>query len=184
MSITAEQVVPTGTWKIDRVHSSIGFAVKHMVVSTFRGKFEEYDAGLVSDAAGAELTGTVQVASVDVRDEALAAHLQGPDFFDAERTPELRFASSSIDGDGDEVVLAGELTIKGKTLPVEARGSVEGPHLGFDDVERIGLALETTIDRTQYGLEWNAPLPKGGFALANDVTLQIQLEFLRAGEQG
>ncbi len=184
MSITTEQVVPTGTWEIDRVHSSIGFAVKHMVVATFRGKFEDYDAALVSGAGGAELTGTVQVASVDVREEALAAHLQGPDFFDAERTPELRFASSSIERDGDEVVLAGDLTIKGKTLPVEARGSVEGPHPGFDEVERIGLALETTIDRTQYGLEWNAPLPKGGFALANDVTLQIQLEFLRAGEEG
>lgn len=180
MSVTTEQLVPTGTWTADPVHSSIGFAVKHMAVSTFHGRFADYDAQLVSADGGTQLTGVVRVASVDVRDQSLAAHLQGPDFFDVERTPELRFESSSIERQGDEVVVAGELTIKGTTHEVEARGTIDGPRLGFDDRDRIGMALEATVDRTSYGLDWNAPLPKGGFALSNEVELLIGLELLRA----
>jgi polyisoprenoid-binding protein YceI len=174
---TSEQAVPTGTWQVDKVHSTVGFAVKHMVVSTFRGKFDDYDVELTSDEGGARLSGTVRVASVDVKDETLEGHLQSPDFFDAANHPELRFESSSLRRDGDEVVLDGELTIRGVTHPVEARGRISGPHTDFTETDRLGLELETVIDRTAYGLEWNAPLPKGGFALANDVKLEINLEF-------
>jgi polyisoprenoid-binding protein YceI len=174
---TSEQVVPVGTWAIDKVHSTIGFAVKHMVVSTFRGAFDDYDVSLSSDENGARLAGAVRVASVDVKDENLEAHLQSPDFFDAEQHPELRFESSDLTRDGDDVVVRGDLTIRGVTHPVEARGTVTGPHTDFQDNERLGIELETVIDRTAYGLEWNAPLPKGGFALANDVKLAINLEF-------
>lgn len=183
MSTTAAATattIPTGSWQVDRVHSSIGFEVKHMVVSTFRGQFGDYDAELVSEEAGAKLTGTVRVASVEVKDENLAAHLQGPDFFDAERTPELRFESDSLELDGDELVLEGRLTVRGVTNPIEARGSISGPHEDFNNTERVGVALTTVLDRTAYGLEWNAPLPKGGFALANDVKLVVNLEFTRA----
>jgi polyisoprenoid-binding protein YceI len=174
---TSEQVVPVGTWQVDKVHSNVGFAVKHMVVSTFRGKFDDYDVELSSGADGARLAGTVRVASVDVKDENLAAHLQSPEFFDAENHPELRFESTELRRDGDEVVLDGELTIRGVSRPVEARGTITGPHTDFTETDRIGLELETVIDRTAYGLEWNSPLPKGGFALANDVKLLINLEF-------
>jgi polyisoprenoid-binding protein YceI len=167
-----------GTYVLDPIHSSASFAVKHMVVSTFRGRFEKFDATLTDG----KLVGTVDVGSIVVKDENLAAHLQSPEFFDAERHPELRFESSEIrpTGEGDEVVVDGELTIKGITKPVEARGTLEGPAVTFGDVNKVGLTLEAIIDRTEFGLNWNAPLPKGGFMLANDVTISVDLELAQA----
>ena len=164
--------MPTGTWVLDPVHSTIGFELPYMA-GTFRGHFTDVDAKLTPES----LSGSARVASVDVKDENLAAHLQSPEFFDAERHPELRFESTDIRrGEGDEVVVDGELTIKGITKPVEARGTLEGPHVTFGDVNKVGLTLEAIIDRTEFGLNWNAPLPKGGFALANDVKLIVELE--------
>src|SRR5882672_3434025 len=105
--------LPVGTWKLDPVHSSANFAVKHMVVATFRGHFDKLDAALTVDGDGAgQLVGTVDAGSIVVKDENLQAHLGSPDFFDTERYPELRFASRTIRRDGDELVIDGELTIK------------------------------------------------------------------------
>lgn len=173
--------LPAGTWKLDPIHSSAGFAVKHMVVATFRGRFDDFDATLdVSDDGSAKLVGTVDPRSIVVKDENLAGHLQSPDFFDTERHSELRFESTAIRIDGDEAILEGELTIKGNTNPVTARGAYVGPHEDIAGYTKIGLSLETVVDRTQFGLNWNAPLPKGGLALANEVTLVVELELAKA----
>jgi polyisoprenoid-binding protein YceI len=180
MPVATEQL-PTGTWKLDPIHSSASFAVKHMVVATFRGRFEDFDATLeVGDDGEAKLAGTVRTDSIVVKDENLAGHLKSPDFFDTERYPELEFESTSIRREGDELVVDGELTIKGNTHPVEGRGVLVGPHDDIAGNTKVGLTLETTIDRTQYGLNWNAPLPKGGFALADDVALTVELELAGA----
>ena len=178
---TTELQLPTGTWKLDPIHSSAGFAVKHMVVATFRGRFEDFDATLeVTEDGTGKLVGTVDPKSIVVKDENLAGHLQSPDFFDTERYPELRFESTSIRIEADEAVLEGELTIKGNTNRVTARGAYVGPHEDIAGNTKIGLSLETVVDRTLYGLNWNAPLPKGGFALANEVTLVVELELAKA----
>jgi polyisoprenoid-binding protein YceI len=171
----------TTTWLVDPVHSTVGFAVKHMIVSTFRGTFERYEATLVDDGGRLSLAGSVEVASLAVKDPDLGAHLTSPEFFDAERHPQLRFESSDVRVDGDgRVVLHGELTIKGRTLPVQATGTstppLEDPFGGI----RRGLELQAVVDRRLYGLEWNMPLPKGGLALAHDVRLLANLEFTRA----
>ena len=173
--------LPAGTYRLDRVHSSASFAVKHMVVATFRGRFEDFDATLsVDDAGHASLSGVVKVDSIEVKDENLKAHLGAPDFFDLERYPEIRFATSQIEiGADGELKVAGELTIKDETHRVESTGTITGPAVTLGDVTKVGITLETVIDRTQYGLNWNAPLPKGGVALANDVTLTIELELAR-----
>ena len=179
MSATATVAtrLPAGTWKVDPTHSSATFAVKHMAVGTFRGGFENLDAALiVSDDGAASLQGTVRADSINVKDENLRAHLGSPDFFDTERHPELSFRSDSLQPTDDGLLVEGELTIKGNTHPLQAHGSVSGPSVGLDGSQRLGLTLETTVDRTLYGLNWNAPLPKGGFALANDVTLIVELE--------
>ena len=169
--------LPVGTWKVDPTHSSATFAVKHMAVGTFRGGFEDLDAALiVSDDGAATLQGTVRADSINVKDENLRAHLGSPDFFDTERHPELSFRSDSLQPSDDGLLVEGELTIKGNTHPLQAHGSVSGPSVGLDGSQRLGLTLETTVDRTLYGLNWNAPLPKGGFALANDVKLIVELE--------
>ena len=180
-TITPAVGIPTGTWALDSTHSSASFAVKHMVVATFRGRFEEFDASLTATEDGdATLTGVVQADSIVVKDENLAGHLKSPDFFDAERHPEIRFVSTAIRRDGEELVVDGDLTIKGQTQRVEARGTITDPVVTLGDAEKIGLTLEAIVDRTAYGLNWNAPLPKGGVALANDVKLLVELELVRA----
>jgi polyisoprenoid-binding protein YceI len=180
MPVATEQL-PAGTWKLDPIHSSASFAVKHMVVATFRGRFEDFDATLeVGEDGEAKLVGTVRTDSIVVKDENLAGHLKSPDFFDTERYPELRFESTSIRREGDELIVDGELTVKGNTHPVEGRGVLVGPHDDIAGNTKVGLTLETTIDRTKYGLNWNAPLPKGGFALADDVALTVELELAGA----
>jgi polyisoprenoid-binding protein YceI len=178
-----ETVLPAGTWELDKVHSSAGFAVKHMVVSTFRSRFTEVDATLVATDGGARLDGTVQVASIDIADPNLKGHLLSPEFFDAEVNPAITFVAADIRRTGNDVVVEGDLTIKGHTERVSATGTITDPHEDFTNTERIGLSLETTLDRNVYGLTWNAPLPKGGFALADDVTLRVDLEFTRAAVQ-
>ena len=175
--------LPVGTWKSDPTHSSASFAVKHMVVATFRGRFEDLDATLaVGEDGSAQLTGAVSAGSIVVKDENLQAHLGSPDFFDTERYPEVRFTSKSIRRNGEELVLDGDLTIKDQTHPVEARGTITDPHETLGGAIEVGLTLETVIDRTKFGLNWNAPLPKGGFALAEDVKLTVELELAQAGE--
>jgi polyisoprenoid-binding protein YceI len=173
--------IPAGTWSADKVHSSVGFAVKHMVVSTFRGRFEDFDATLVTGEDGTlRLEGAVKADSIVVKDENLAAHLKSPEFFDTERYPEITFTSTLVRAEGGELIVDGELTIKGHTRPIEARGTITEPVVTLGDIEKLGVELEATVDRTEYGLNWNAPLPKGGFALDNDVKLVVSLELLKA----
>ena len=184
MSVATEQQIPTGTWTADKVHSSAGFAVKHMVVATFRGRFEDFDATLeVGEDGSTHLVGTVNADSIVVKDENLAAHLKTADFFDVENYPELRFESRDARVEGDELVVDGELTIKGNTQPVQGRGALVGPHEDIAGNTKLGIALETVVDRTQFGLLWNAPLPKGGYALSNDVSLIVELELVKQGQE-
>ncbi len=177
MSATAQSTqIPTGTWSVDPVHSNVGFGIKHNTVMTFQGSFGEF-AGSLDDG---RLEGIAKVASVEVDDENLAAHLQTPDFFDAEQFPELRFASTSVARDGDKVSIDGELTIKGETAPVELVGTISGPVTDGYGNERIGLDLETTVNRHDFGVSWNADLPGGGSILADDVVITANLALVQS----
>ena len=178
MSVIAT-ALPAGTYTSDPVHSSTGFAVKHML-ATFRGSFAAFDAQLsVGEDGRARLVGSVPVDSVVVKDENLAAHLQSPEFFDAEQHPQIRFESTDIAIDGQSVTVTGDLTIKGHTERVNGEGTIVGPVEDPFGNTKVALQLETVVDRTKFGLNWNAPLPKGGFMLANDVTLSVDLELIQ-----
>jgi polyisoprenoid-binding protein YceI len=181
MSAATAPTVATGDWQIDTIHSHVGFAVKHMVVSTFRGRFDDYDGVLSVDADGAyQLHGSVAVDSLAVKDENLAAHLRSGDFFDSAEHPRVEFSSTAVRlGESGALEVEGELTIKGNSHHVRARGSISGPHVDIAGNDKLGVELEAVIDRRDYGLEWNAPLPKGGFALDNDVRLEVSLELVR-----
>ena len=165
--------LPTGTWGLDPVHSTIGFELPYMA-GTFRGTFKDAEATL---SAGS-LTGAARVASVDVKDENLAAHLQSPEFFDVERHPELTFASNSIERTGDDLKVDGEITIRGTTKPVQLVGKISGPITDAYARQRVNITLETIVDRTDFGLNWNMPLPNGEPALQNDVKLVSELYFV------
>ena len=173
--------IPAGTYKDDGVHSAATFAVKHMVVSTFRGRFEDFSAELAVDENGrAVLNGTVKADTIVVKDENLAAHLKSPEFFDTERYPEIRFESLEVQRDGDDITVEGNLTIKDNTHPITGRGTISGPAEDIAGNTKVGLQLETVVDRTKFGLNWNAPLPKGGFALSDDVKITVELELAKA----
>jgi polyisoprenoid-binding protein YceI len=181
MSTATTQPVATGNWKVDTVHSHVGFAVKHMVVATFRGRFDEYDGSLLAgDDGAAKLQGEVNVDSIVVKDENLAGHLKSPDFFDSANYPKISFASSAVNvSDAGELEVEGDLTIKDNTHRITARGTITDPHVDIAGNDKIGVELEAVIDRREFGLLWNAPLPKGGFALENDVKLQVSLELVK-----
>ena len=179
-TIVKPTTLPTGTWNADATHSQVGFAVDYMV-GTFRGTFSPFQATLeVSEDGTAALEGSAPVSGVRVQDENLAAHLQTPDFFDAELAPEIHFRSSSIERAGDEVTVMGDLAIRGETLPVVLTGTAGEPADDPYGGVRFALRLEGTIDRTAFGINWNNPLPNGEPALANEVTLSAELYLVRA----
>lgn len=174
-TIQTTEALPTGTWGVDPVHSDIGFTVDYMS-GTFRGTFSKFSAQ-VSDG---RLEGTAEVASVQVKDPNLEQHLQGPDFFDAERHPQLRFVSERVERDGNALTVEGEITIKGQTHPIELTGTVSDPIADPFGNERFGVKLEGTIDRTAFGVSWNNPLPTGEPALSNEVKLVADLQLVKA----
>ena len=168
MSTTTFTTAPAGTWSADPVHSHVSFEVAYAGTNTFRGGFREYNASLKDGV----LEGSAQVASVDVKDEQLSGHLLTPDFFDAERFPEITFRTSDLEH--------GELTLKGVTLPVAITSTVSEPNVDPFGRERVGIALEATVDRTQFGLNWNAPNQGGGNYLGDDVTIKADLALVKA----
>jgi polyisoprenoid-binding protein YceI len=166
-TITTEKSAPAGTWSADPVHSHVSFEIAYAGTNTFRGGFNEYQAR-VEDGV---LAGAAKVASVDVKDEQLNGHLQTPDFFDAERFPEITFRTSDLE--------TGELTIKGVTRPVTITSAVSEPNVDPFGRERVGITLEATVDRNAYGIEWNAPNQGGGNYLGDDVTIKAELALIK-----
>jgi polyisoprenoid-binding protein YceI len=174
MSATATPLA--GTYAADPVHSSFGFAVRYQGVSLFKGTLSEVDAKL----ADGRLEGTAKAESISIRTpEQFRAHVLGAEFFDAENHPEVTFTSSDLDLREDGTAgVAGELTIKGITKPVEASGTWTAPQPDAFGSTRGHLNLEAQIDRTEWDMNWNAPLPSGGKALANDVTLIVEISLV------
>jgi polyisoprenoid-binding protein YceI len=176
MSITATAPL-SGSYTADPVHSSFGFAVRYQGVSVFRGTLSDVTASF----ADGRLEGAAKVESISIRTpEQFRAHVLSEEFFDAENHPEVRFASSRVDlrEDGNAHV-EGDLTIKGITRPVEATGTWTAPAPDAFGRTRGHLQLEARIDRTEFGMNWNAPLPSGGQALDNEVTLTVDLSLIR-----
>ncbi|MDA0162544.1 YceI family protein [Solirubrobacter ginsenosidimutans] len=162
-----------GTFNADPVHSSFGFAVKYQNVSNFRGTLGEVAATL----ADGKLEGTAQVESISIQTpEQFRAHVLSADFFDVENFKTVTFVSSDLDlADDGTAKVTGDLTIRGVTNTVTATGTWTAPSADAFGNTRAHLQLETVIDRTAYGLNWNMPLPAGGNALADDVTLTVDI---------
>jgi polyisoprenoid-binding protein YceI len=169
-TITETQTgVPAGTWQADTVHSTVAFEVPY-AVATFVGQVTDFDATLTDG----RLAGSARIESMQTKEENLQAHLLSPEFFDAERHPVVGF-SGALARDGGKVAVEGEITIKGITQPAVLRGTIVGPAVDHFGATRVGLKLETTVDRTAFDMNWNMPLPNGEPALANEVTLKADL---------
>ena len=177
-----QQGVPAGTWAVDPVHSSIAFAVTHNGLTTFRSGFDRYDAQLTGGEQP-RLEGTVEVERIRIEEEMLKGHLLSPEFFDVQRFPRLRFTSSELSvGEDGSLRVRGELEIRGETRQVEASGRFA--QLGGDlaGKERVGLSIEATVDRRDFGLDWQAQLPSGGDVLDYAVTISVDLELVAEEE--
>jgi len=182
MSTQTKQEIPAGTYVADPVHSSVGFAVIHNGLSTFRGSFRSYEAKLVGGEEP-RLEGSVDVGSLDVPDEQLKGHLLSPEFFDAQRYPQIRFGSTELDvGEDGAARVRGELEIRGEKREVEASGRFAQLGADIAGSARVGLSLETTVDRRSFGLDWKAELPSGGEVLDYEVTIVVELELVKEAE--
>jgi polyisoprenoid-binding protein YceI len=187
---TAERVaVPT--WQLDPAHSSIEFSVKHMMMTTVRGRFKDAQATLMGDrdhreAAGVEVT--IAVASIDSGVGDRDAHLRSPDFFDAERFPQITFRSTRIEGnptcdaEGDRFKLVGDLVIRDSSMEVVLDCEYEGRGTDPWGKTRVGFSFRTEIDRREWGLKWNQAIETGGVLVANKVRVEGEVQFVRQGE--
>jgi polyisoprenoid-binding protein YceI len=180
MSETAIAVTP-GTYSYDPIHSSVTFSVRHFGAGKFRGSFADFDATLTVDEGGSlALRGVVKVESVQVKEPRLAGHLASPDFFDAERFPEITFQSTSFDVAADgTLAVDGDLTLRETTKNVHATGELTFVEDDGHGNQRVGVELSTTIDRTEFGVNFDGNLPGGQPIVANDVTLTVELEFVK-----
>jgi polyisoprenoid-binding protein YceI len=176
MSITeAPATITTGTYNADPVHSSVGFDVHYMGIGLFSGSVGDINATIENGA----LVGAARIASIHVKDENLKGHLLSPEFFDAERFPEVSF-SGTVNVTGTSVEVPGEITLKGVTQAATLRGTVTGPVTDPYGNARYGLKVSTEIDRTAFGITWNNDMPDGTKALADTVTLSADLSLVKA----
>lgn len=174
--------VPPGTWRVDPVHSSIEFSIKHMMIATVRGRFTEFDGTIVAaeDIANSRVFGVVKTASIDTNEPNRDAHLRSPDFLDAERYPEIRFESTRIEPLGGPLFsVVGDLTIKDVSREVELETTVEGVERDPWGNERVGVSAVGTIDRKDFGLRWQQVLDSGGYLIGEKVKIVIDVSAIR-----
>lgn len=172
----------TGVFEADRTHSSFQFAVRHMKVSTFRAWFGDVDARLTAREGQVRLEGAARVESISIADppEFRGHVVRGADFFDADNHPEIRFRSDRVDlTENGAATVEGELTIKGLSRPITATGTWERPVKDTFGSLRAALELRAVLDRRDWGLTWQMPLPDGADVLGWDVELTVQLELVK-----
>ncbi len=167
-------------WTVDQSHSSVGFEVKHMMVSKVKGQFESYTAEVeatdLTDLTSASISFSIDVASINTRSEDRDNHLRSADFFDVENNPTITFTSTSITKDGDDYSVTGNLTIKDVTKPVTFSVEYNGKGTNPWGVEVYGFEAEAKINREEFGLTWNAALETGGVLVGKDIKIKVELE--------
>jgi len=173
----------TGKWAIDAAHSEIGFKVKHLMISTVNGKFDKFEGTIESgadDFTDARINFTAEVASVNTGQPQRDGHLQSPDFFDVAKFPQLKFASTGFTkASGDHYVLTGDLTIRDVTKPVKLDVEFSGVAKDPYNNTKAGFSITGKINRTEWGLNFNAPLETGGVLLSEEIKLQIEVQLLK-----
>jgi polyisoprenoid-binding protein YceI len=170
-------------YTVDPSHSSIGFAVRHMVVSKVKGFFNEYTATILYDdkditKSSAEVT--IKMESIDTRDAKRDEHLRTPDFFDAAKYPEITFKSKRIEKSEDGFVAVGDLTMRGVTKEISIPFIVAGVVTDPWGNTRLGLSGGTKLNRQDYGISWSKSLDKGGLVVSDDVQIEIEIEAIKA----
>ena len=183
MTITAAHIdgYRTGTWRLDAAHSTIGFSVRHLAISKVKGVFETFDVTVVApeDPADATVEATIEVASVNTKQQMRDDHLRTSDFFAVAEHPQMRFVSTAFSPETDGTfTLEGDLTLRGVTRPVVLRGELGGIATDGYGQTKAGIEASTRINRHDFGVSWNGPVEAGGVTLGEEVAITFDLQFL------
>ncbi len=182
MSSTAVEIpgYVAGTWAIDPVHSEVSFTVRHMMVSKVRGRFDTFEGTIVTGATPLDstVTASVDLSSINTGQEQRDAHIRSADFFEVEKHPFMTFASTGVTPDGDRFLLVGDLTLKGVTKSVTFKLDVNGFGPDAYGGTRVGFSATTEINRSDFGVNFNGPIPgvPGGVVVSEKVTITLEVE--------
>ncbi|MBC7725246.1 MAG: YceI family protein [Burkholderiaceae bacterium] len=180
MTLTAESIpgYTAGTWALDPIHSEITFSVRHLAISKVKGSFEKFDLAVVTteNPLDTKLTASIEVASINTRQKDRDNHLRTNDFFAADEFPTIDFVSSAVRQDGDELLIDGELTMRGITRPVTFAGEFGGIIVNGYGQTVAGASFTTKINRLDFGVKWNAAVEAGGLTLGDEVTITIDAQ--------
>ncbi len=180
-TFTTGQAQAADTYTVDKTHAHVGFEIAHMVISNVKGAFNDYDASLtVSDGELESAAATLQVDSIDTKNEKRDAHLKNDDFFSAEKFPTMTFKSTGVSSKGGKDLLMGKLTIRDVTKAVTSEYSIKGPIKDPWGNTKVGFEASTKINRQDFGLTWSKSIESGGLMVGNDVTIEIDMEFAKA----
>ncbi len=175
------------SWKIDTSHTTIEFGVKHMMVTTVRGRFNKFDGVVTEDPSNllnSKIEGWVDLTSVDTHDANRDAHLRSPDFFDAEKFPRMTFVSKRIEKTGgDQYKVTGELTVKGVTREIVFDVSNEGQYKNPWGGTVWGLTANAALNRKDFGLNWNVALETGGLLVGEQVKIRVEMELVQVVDE-
>ena len=180
MTATATSQLTTGTWAIDPVHSSINFSVRHLMVSKVRGKFGNFSGAIaITEDGTPSVNAEIAVDSVNTGNDQRDAHIKSPDFFDVETYPTARFASTTVQSEGDNYILNGELTLKGVTQPITLELEFNGVSPGMGHGEVAGFEASVVLNRKDFGIDIDMPLQTGGAVVGDKVTITIDVEAIK-----
>ncbi|MGV0717483.1 YceI family protein [Mycolicibacterium sp. XJ662] len=177
MTTAVQAGLNTGTWTIDPAHSTVGFSVRHLMVSKVRGRFDDFSGAItVADDGTPSVTAEVSIASVSTGNEQRDTHLRSAEFFDVEKYPTATFTSTAVRPDGDDYVLDGDLTIKGVTRPVSLALEFNGVNAGMGQGEVAGFEASVVLNRRDFGIDIDMPLETGGAVVGDKVTVTLEIE--------
>ena len=180
-AISTDPVLAPGAYGIDIAHSSVGFKVKHMVIATVRGKFNEFTGSVMYDPEnldGSSVEASIKIASIDTDNENRDNHLRSPDFFDAETYPTMTFKSTKIEMRDEGLFAVGDLTMHGVTKQIELPFELVGPVTDMQGNTRYGIDASMKLNRQDFGVKWNQTLDNGGLMVSDMITVEIHMELV------
>jgi len=180
MTASVASALSAGTWAVDPAHSSIGFAVRHLMVSKVRGTFDTFSGAItVSEDGTPSVSAEIAVGSVNTGNEQRDAHVKAADFFDVENHPTATFVSTGVRADGEDYVVSGDFTLKGVTKPVDLKLEFNGVNPGMGHGEVAGFTATTVLNRKDFGVDVDMPLETGGTVIGDKVTITLEIEALK-----
>lgn len=180
MTVAVATDLTAGTWSIDPVHSSINFSVRHLMVSKVRGSFETFSGAItVAEDGTPSVSATIDVNSIDTRNEQRDAHVRSADFFDADNHPTATFVSTGVRPDGDDYIVDGDFTLKGVTKPVSLKLEYNGVNPGMGQGPVAGFEASVVLNRKDFGIDIDMPLETGGTVVGDKVTITLEIEALK-----